>query len=105
MNAVSFSDVVNIINILSLSRLPVHKVKEPRKQHMNIVTSQGKAKPTPGNVHSRAVVGIMDPSRTCGSASALIPRYSIELILQSLVSPGIFSPGGFILLRSQNPGM
>lgn len=44
LNAVSFSDVVNIINILSLSRLPVCKVKEPRKQWVNIVTSQGKGK-------------------------------------------------------------
>lgn len=35
---------------------------------------KAKAKPTTGNVHSRAVVGTRDPSRTCGSASALIPR-------------------------------
>lgn len=43
LNAVNFSHTVTINNSLSLSRLPVQKVK-PRKQRVNIVTSQGKGK-------------------------------------------------------------
>lgn len=52
---------------------------------------KAKAKSATGNVHSRVAVGIRDPSSACGSASALSPRYSTELILHSF-DPGIFSP-------------
>lgn len=58
---------------------------------------KAKAKSATGNVHPRVAVGIRD------ATSAIIPRYSIGLILRSFFSPGIFSPVGFILLGSKGP--